>query len=113
MLAGGQKNTLHPTQTLPHAEVWDKAPEHPAQAGKGAHYKNPPHKHRTQQNSGAEHQQHHALSRERCTRFDNYQNPHTNTADKQKCGTRHQNTLHLAGTGAHSSITTTTPHKHC
>jgi len=31
------KTTKTPTPTLPTAEVWNKAPEHPAPAGNGAH----------------------------------------------------------------------------
>jgi len=76
-------------------------------------YKNPPHKHCRYQNSGAAHQQHHALSRERCTRFGNYQKPphkHCRQAGVWDKAPEHPALSRNRCTQFHNYKT---PHKHC
>jgi len=115
------KTTKPPTQTLPTAEVWNKAPEHPAPAGKGAHISITT-KHHTdtadKQRCGTPHLQKHALSRKGCTHFEttNKKKLHTNTADSGgvEQGTRTPCTSRERCTYFHNYRTPTqNQHHHC
>jgi len=87
-------------------------------AGKGAHVfiSQEPHTDTTARRRVGQGTRTPCTSREKCTYFYSYKNIPTHTlqpANKQKCGTRHQNTLHSAGKGAHVLIPTKLPRKHC